>query len=127
MEKGFYHSSVGYWQTLSTPNEDVRQSYPSGTVEVPLQPSHLHTFNGTEWVAPTQAELDAEAAAQVRGERDSILAQVVDPLVSNPLRWGDLTTEKQAEWTQYRTDLLDVPQQAGFPHDVTWPTSPSLG
>lgn len=81
----------------------------------------------TAYVAPTQAELDAEAAAQVRGERDRILAQVVDPLVSNPLRWGDLTTEKQAEWTQYRTDLLNVPQQAGFPHDVTWPTSPSLG
>lgn len=79
------------------------------------------------YVPPTQAELDAESAAQVRGERDLILAQVVDPLVSNPLRWGDLTTEKQAEWTQYRTDLLDVPQQAGFPHDVTWPTSPSLG
>ncbi len=74
------------------------------------------------YVAPTQAELDAETAAQVRGERDNILTTVVDPLVSNPLRWSDLTSDKQAEWSQYRTDLLAVPQQAGFPNTITWPT-----
>ena len=76
------------------------------------------------YVAPTQAELDAETAAQVRGERDNILTTVVDPLVSNPLRWADLTAAKQAEWSAYRTDLLNVPQQAGFPHTVAWPTKP---
>ena len=76
------------------------------------------------YVAPTQAELDAVAAAQVRSERDSILTTVVDPLVSNPLRWADLTSDKQAEWSQYRTDLLNVPQQAGFPDSVIWPTQP---
>lgn len=76
------------------------------------------------YVAPTQAELDASAAAQVRSERDNILTTVVDPLVSNPLRWADLTSDKQAEWSQYRTDLLGVPQQAGFPEDITWPTKP---
>lgn len=77
------------------------------------------------YVAPTQAELDAAAAAQARDERDSILVKVVDPLVSNPLRWADLTSEKQAEWSQYRTDLLNVPQQSGFPSSITWPTKPS--
>jgi len=76
------------------------------------------------YVAPTQAELDAATAAQVRSERDNILATVVDPLVSNPLRWADLTSDKQAEWSQYRADLLGVPQQAGFPTDITWPTKP---
>jgi hypothetical protein len=78
----------------------------------------------TAYVAPTQAELDTEAAAQVRGARNSILATVVDPLVSNPLRWSDLTSDKQAEWSQYRTDLLSVPQQAGFPNTINWPTEP---
>lgn len=76
------------------------------------------------YVAPTQAELDAATAVQVRGERDSILTTVVDPLVSNTLRWADLTSDKQAEWAQYRLDLLAVPQQAGFPNDITWPTKP---
>ena len=58
-------------------------------------------------------------------ERDNILDTVVDPLVSNPLRWADLTSDKQAEWSQYRTDLLNVPQQAGFPNSITWPTEPN--
>ena len=79
----------------------------------------------TAYVAPTQAELDAATAARVRSERDNILVTVVDPLVSNPLRWADLTADKQAEWSQYRTDLLGVPQQAGFPTNITWPTKPS--
>ena len=78
----------------------------------------------TAFVAPTQAELDASTSAQVRSERDNILVTVVDPLVSNPLRWADLTSDKQAEWSQYRTDLLGVPQQDGFPTNITWPTKP---
>ena len=77
------------------------------------------------YVAPTQAELDAERAEEVRSERDNILTRVVDPLVSNPLRWTELTSDKQAEWSQYRLDLLNVPQQAGFPNTITWPTKPS--
>jgi hypothetical protein len=80
--------------------------------------------NFTAYVAPTQAELDAATAAQVRGERDNILTTVVDPLVSNSLRWADLTAAKQTEWATYRTDLLSVPQQAGFPNTITWPTEP---
>ena len=60
----------------------------------------------------------------IRARRNDILTTVVDPLVSNPLRWAELTSDKQAEWATYRTALLDVPQQAGFPADITWPTQP---
>ena len=76
------------------------------------------------YVAPTQAELDAVAAANIRAERDYILSTVVDPMVSNPLRWASLSSDKQAEWSKYRTDLLNAPQQSGFPNSVTWPTEP---
>tara|TARA_R110001606_G_scaffold89553_2_gene201077 strand:+ start:121 stop:534 length:414 start_codon:yes stop_codon:yes gene_type:complete len=78
----------------------------------------------TAYVPPTQEELDAQAAAQVRGERDQRLVAEVDPIVTNPLRWADLTAAEQAEWTQYRTDLLNITDQAGFPNTVTWPTKP---
>jgi hypothetical protein len=125
MEKGFYHSSRGYWQTNSDPSETVRMEYPSGTIEVPLQPSDKHTFNGTEWVAPTQAELDAGLSTSLRSKRNQKLVNEVDPLVTNPLRWAELTDAKQAEWTQYRTDLLNLPDQSGFPNSVTWPTKPT--
>ena len=76
------------------------------------------------YVAPTQAELDAAAAAQVRAERNNLLVTVVDPIVSNNLRWAEMTTEKQAEWSAYRTSLLDITDQSGFPTDITWPTKP---
>tara|TARA_R110000782_G_scaffold47121_1_gene103780 strand:+ start:798 stop:1079 length:282 start_codon:yes stop_codon:yes gene_type:complete len=82
-------------------------------------------------VQKTQAEMDEvlylppATESQVRQERDNILVTVVDALVSNPLRWADLTADKQAEWSTYRTDLLGVPQQAGFPTNITWPEEPS--
>ena len=72
------------------------------------------------YVAPTQAELDAALASEVRAERDSLLV-VVDVIVGNPLRWASLSSDKQNEWSTYRQDLLDVPQQSGFPSTVTWP------
>jgi hypothetical protein len=77
------------------------------------------------YVAPTQAELDAELAANLRAQRDDKLVNEVDPIVTNPLRWAELTEAKQAEWTQYRTDLLNLPEQSGFPNSVTWPTKPT--
>ena len=77
------------------------------------------------YVAPTQEELDAELAAGLRAERDQRLVEEVDPIVTNPLRWAELTDAKQAEWTQYRTDLLNLPAQSGFPNTVTWPTKPT--
>ena len=77
-----------------------------------------------DYIQPSQEEVDAEAAENVRVSRNAILLSVVDPIVSNPLRWADLTSEQQAAWAAYRTALLDVPQQSGFPHNVTWPTKP---
>ena len=75
------------------------------------------------YVPPTQAELDAATAASVRADRDARLTEV-DAIAGNALRWADLTSAKQAEWSSYRQALLDVPQQAGFPADITWPTKP---
>jgi hypothetical protein len=76
------------------------------------------------YIPPTQEEVNAAAEKQVRLQRDRILAIVVDPLVSNPLRWADLSVEQQEAWADYRRALLDVPQQSGFPTNVTWPIKP---
>lgn len=124
MEKGFYHPERGYWQTNSDPDPDILAGYPAGTVEVPLMPSVNHMWNGSQWVLRPQVEIDALSAAIVRGERDHRLVSQVDPVVSNPLRWADMTAEKQTEWAAYRRALLDITAQAGFPHSVVWPTKP---
>jgi len=70
-------------------------------------------------LAPTPDEL----AAEVRADRDGRLTEV-DAIAGNALRWAALDADTQAAWSAYRQALLDVPQQSGFPHSVTWPTKP---
>jgi hypothetical protein len=126
-------------QSLNSDNTrfDVEINHPDyGWIPYTLDPSDTdNTVNNSElmsligadftaYVAPTQEELDAETAEQVRSDRDYKLLTEVDPLVSNPLRWAELTSDKQTEWSQYRTDLLNVPQQSGFPNTITWPVKP---
>ena len=67
----------------------------------------------------------AEAPMRARSQREEILVNEVDPVVSNALRWNDMTDAKRTEWTNYRQALLDVPEQEGFPNTITWPTKPS--
>lgn len=86
--------------------------------------TELLALIGSDYVAFSQADEDARQAEFSRYQRDKRLENEVDPIVTNPLRWADLTTEKQNEWSQYRTDLLNVPQQAGFPNTINWPTKP---
>jgi hypothetical protein len=127
-------------QSLNAENTwfDVEINHPEhGWIPYTLSPddtdmtvdnSVLLTLIGSDYaayVAPTQAELDAELAVSLRAQRDDKLVNEVDPIVTNPLRWAELTDAKQAEWTQYRTDLLNLPEQSGFPNDITWPTKPT--
>jgi hypothetical protein len=75
------------------------------------------------YVAPTQTEIDSALASEIRAERNGLLLEI-DAYVSNPLRWAELAAPTQALWSTYRLELLDVPQQAGFPQTVTWPDKP---
>ena len=68
---------------------------------------------------------DDEKALDLRSTRDFILQAKVDLVVSNPLRWAALSEASQADWAAYRQALLDVPQQSGFPDNITWPQEPA--
>jgi|TARA_R110002051_G_scaffold246888_1_gene306533 hypothetical protein len=66
--------------------------------------------------ASYQAGLDDDVAGSVRDQRNSRLgATDFHGLTDNTMT---------AEMTTYRQTLRDVPAQAGFPHEVTWPDSP---
>ena len=80
---------------------------------------------GSDYAPFSQADHDARTAASIRVQRDSKLTNEVDPVVSNPLRWADLSAQEQADVSAYRLALLDVPSQSGFPHTISWPTKPS--
>lgn len=82
------------------------------------------TLIGTDfvaYVAPTAAEIATALAVTERSKRDSILTTVVDPIAGNSLRWAALTSEQRTAWATYRTALLDVPAQSGFPSNINWP------
>lgn len=55
MERGYFHASRGYWQTISEPSLQILADYPEGTVEVPLKPDADHEWNGSEWIAAPAA------------------------------------------------------------------------
>lgn len=88
----------------------------------PEKPDYPVTFNKTTeaWEWNEQASWD-----QLRYDRDTKLKNDVDPVVSNPLRWAGLSAEKQQEYADYRTALLDLPQNTTDPRNPTWPTPPT--
>jgi hypothetical protein len=113
------HETFGWIPFTCNPNDAGAQ------FDVATLYAQMDADPATEaYVPPTQEELDTATAKAVRAERDYRLASEVDPIASNPLRWADLTAEKQAEWAAYRRALLDVTAQSGFPNSVVWPTKP---
>jgi len=63
-------------------------------------------------------ELIAERqAAQARSQRDALLSQ------SDWTQVPDAPVDQSA-WAEYRQALRDLPQQAGFPTEITWPQKP---
>lgn len=52
--------------------------------------------------------------ARVRSIRDSYLVEFVDPVVSNPLRWADMTEEEKQRYADYRRYLLDFTTQENW-------------
>lgn len=59
--------------------------------------------------------IEAKSEA-MRKIRDSYLVKYVDSVVSNPLRWADMTSEDQQVYKDYRQYLLNVPQSKSFPN-----------
>lgn len=74
----------------------------------------------THSVADQQAAYDAQNTATLsaseRAKRDGLLKE------TDHFGLSDVTMS--AEMTTYRQALRDVPQQAGFPSTITWPTKP---
>ena len=74
-------------------------------------------FSIADMDADAIASLDARQADSVREERNRKLT------ASDWTQVEDAPVDKAA-WAAYRQGLRDVPSQAGFPWDVTWPVEP---
>jgi hypothetical protein len=98
VEKGFFHPSRGYWQSVSVPSADMFAKYPPSTVEVPLKPNGDCEWDGSKWVdvplpTPTQAEQEAQRQAAFQSEADPLF-----------FKWqaGEGT---EAEWLMKREEI----------------------
>lgn len=63
----------------------------------------------------------------VRAERDKLLADtdwIVTKAIEQNAQDG-FGVQIPVVWLDYRQALRDIPQQPGFPDNVTWPTKPA--
>lgn len=75
----------------------------------------------SEWTDAFPDRRNAEQLAiEVRDERDQRLADT-DWVVIKHL---ELNQNIPGVWEVYRQALRDIPEQAGFPWDILWPTHP---
>jgi len=76
------------------------------------------TYDGQSFSEPPEPPVDLEKlAADIRTQRDQLLT------ASDWTQTADAPVD-QVEWQDYRQALRDIPQQAGFPTDIAWPTKP---
>lgn len=74
------------------------------------------------WINPNDNRPTEQKIEDLRRLRNRKLSRFVDTI--NPMLWETMSESKKQEWRDYRQALLDVPQQSGFPDDITWPTKP---
>jgi len=89
-------------------------------------------YSGLIWLsegdAPTKQELDAawpavrdaRAWAQVRAERDRLLADCDWTQLAD----APLTASVKQAWADYRQTLRDIPQTQDDPDSIVWPETP---
>jgi hypothetical protein len=80
----------------------------------------IETKQWRKFTAEEQAEIEAQKAKQVRSERNAKLTETDWTQVDDT----PLDNVAKSAWANYRQALRDLPDQAGFPFNVTWPAQP---
>ena len=78
--------------------------------------SYTSTPRTAEDLAARQINANTEKAKSVRATRDTLIA------ATDWTQCADISAAVASKWAPYRKALRDVPQQAGFPFSVVWPT-----
>ena len=78
----------------------------------------------------TEAEFNSEMLIRreidVRDKRDSLINDTIWRVqrYESETRLGITTTDNIANIDEYIQALRDIPQQEGFPNNITWPSKP---
>lgn len=78
------------------------------------------SYSVTNITAEELAIKTEEASKDIRTTRDKLIAETDWVVIKNL----ELNQNVPGAWEVYRQALRDVPAQAGFPHNVTWPAKP---
>jgi len=126
------------YKTTSFPEEILDSHLPNGVVRVHLTQAPSITpyqyleaadpvFDGTKWIAhyaikdysdERKGDIRDQYADNIRNMRDVKLA------ACDWTQGRDIPNNIASAWATYRQALRDVPSQAGFPFNVTWPNTP---
>ena len=88
------------------------------------QPTYNYVVRDNQVVlkeeADRQAYQDSILARSIRGQRDTLLSQSDYVILPD----APYSEDTKAAYRTYRQALRDLPEQAGFPNNITWPTAP---
>jgi len=70
--------------------------------------------NISPYVPPSKEQMELE----VKHQRNQLL------LMSDWSQLPDVPENIKSKWIEYRQALRDIPQQEGFPYNITWPVEP---
>jgi len=112
-----------------TPADQPADDYTKNLERTAVQSGNGWTEQWTQ-VDASAEEITArtEAKAQdIRAERNDRLTATDWRVIYEVERAAvdGLGVQLPTVWSDYRQALRDVPSQAGFPHNVTWPTEPT--
>jgi len=97
------HARIHQWLTTSVPKPDIELLY-------------------ADWSRIKDEYTRWLTAENIRAERNNRLLEA-DSLINIATDSGD--TERASALKVYRQTLRDIPEQDGFPSNVTWPTLPN--
>lgn len=89
------------------------------TWEYDIEGIESYVMTNAAWLLERAKTEERQALAlEIKGRRNKMLV-LADYEVNKAVDAGDKVAIEMAR--QYRQDLRDVPDQAGFPYDVDWP------
>lgn len=123
------HRGMVYSIETGAPHEwSLLGALPEGVTSIPY-PGQFYVWRAGDWQLDTAAQTVAKAA-EVLEDRDSRLR--ASQMRIAPLQYAleigeatDLEIAAMDAWKRYSIKLNRLEQQAGFPHEVSWPPLPA--
>jgi hypothetical protein len=115
MKYAFNNNGVLQDVVMTHPSILFVPSYAEKFIEVPDDAQNGWFWDGATASPPPKPVVTPE---QIRADRNDRLAQ------TDWTQAADVPQATRDKWAPYRQALRDVPQQAGFPDNIQWPSKP---